>query len=231
MKFIKIWAIAVVSFVFCCNAARQDGAFIGSLRFPSTITKAPDMKILYKGRVVDVEMDEINQGIGHIASFQISEDKECKELYVLITQDLKKPSENNFTKFQTSAKHPYRFFRLRKNKFFQENAEGKNELQESWLVQEYTEHKDTIDLPDNTLIIFINPEHIETLESVAVKSGSLLRLPEIVFKDSIGQTEIDDIGVKMELALVNLKPFHTRPAKRVLQVAKNHSISLDYGTV
>lgn len=223
--------------MFCVSVftiiARQQpvkSVFLGQLQFSRSVTKAPSMKILYKGNMYNIEVDEINQGIGHTAQFQLPEFSSCRELFIIVTQDLKRPTENNFTNFKTSAHHKFRLFRLKRYKFAQDDKEGKSHLYESWKIEEYDRHEGEIDLPDNTLIVLVDPQWIDALQEAPVKNGELLQLPRICFIDEMTQKDMEKIGNAMEFSLVNLTPFHTQPGKRVLQVAHNHIISLDYDT-
>ena len=189
----------------------------GSVKFPSGATNLPDLSILYKGNEYKIEVDQ--EGSGNKGYFELYEQPTCKELYVLVTESLQSPKQNSIKCLQTSAAYDYKLFKLiRSSKVLEsepdsESVEKNKNKQtiEYWSVSECDNEKKEINLADNTLIFLMDPSVVSGLEEESWLSGdTLIKLPTIVFQQTLETNTLQDIAARVACAWIDVKFMHTK---------------------
>lgn len=228
----KLLFIALLSVfhIQCLTSLENKVLFLGTIQFPSEVHNPPTLTVLYKGKEYQVESD--NEGITR-GYFELYDTKNRHELYVLITEYLELPESADIQYLKTSQEHSYRLFKLIRKKIPLEKKDqskssrfNKPEFIETWIIEEMPT-KESIRIPDNTLIFFMNPEFIETLQAESWHSNdNIIKLPKIVFRNTVDEKTLQDIGVKMLSALLDFKPLHKRSTKTSIMFTNNLRISL-----
>lgn len=206
---------------------------MGAFVFPAQVTHLATFKILYKGHIYSVDGDQIKQQIAKTAYFEVTEKNNCNELYILLTSDLQRPADVNIKTFKTAFNCDYRLLKLSRRgftKMVEDNAETQESLQmETWDMEELSNDEPIVDIPDSTIIIFVDPKWIADIQPETwLADDPLIRLPRFVFVPEVTDAILDTIASKMRLALLNISPFHKPREKRVYQVASNHLVSMMY---
>jgi hypothetical protein len=216
--------------------ATQNIVLLGTISFRHPIKTTVELPILYKGNEYEAKVEE--KGDTKKAHFELYEQEKPTELYILITEYLTLPTQANIEHLSTSSDHPYRLFKLTlSNEHDPENnahvlSLAKNELpeiNEHWIMKEMDNSIKTASIPDNTIIFFMNPDLIQNLApSIWQHESSIMRLPEIIFKEDITKEEVCDLAVKMKLALLDFKFFHKKTNSAFIPYANNRILSMPF---
>jgi len=199
---------------------------VGSLQFPSSVAKPPSLKILYQGYKYPIEVSAETQRTARKGHFEFYLDSQCSELYLVVAENLQIPDKNNFDHFKTSSDFSYRLFKLTKYEVPLDSTDEPTKL--TWLVEEISHKNQEIILPDNTLIFFMPPSMIANLESEPWLAGQhVLRLPRIVFNETITEQELQDAATRMTLVLLDFEIFHAQLPKRFM-VSDSRIVAMPY---
>lgn len=124
--------------------------FLGTVVYPQSIDQVSEIKILYKGDEYSVEADSV-PGFGH---FQLMEESDSKEFFVLISESLKLPNGTGFDFFETSGKYPYKLFKLAHTTVVQQDDKGVSQRLNTWDVTELDSSQPR-EIPMNTIVFLV----------------------------------------------------------------------------
>lgn len=237
LKKIILFSVLLYSF----NAISAQSIYVGSIQFPIKIECPPALpSILYKGREHTVDIDMQESRAPRKATYELYEDRFCQEFYVLITEYLKVPNANDFAHLETSVNHPYKLYHVqRSSKIKTESDEHVaqqptssslqslgNERIEYWEIKELDTTNPEIAIPDNTIIFFMNPTFVDLVTETWRPDDAVIRLPMIMFKNTLDEKTLHDVGAKMVCAILDFKCIHKKPTKTTTAFAHNRSVAV-----
>ena len=230
MKISKIFVFLIIThiiFAIYTLHLPAESLFLGAIQLPKNVrSPLANVYVFYRGDFFDIEVNKEVREISDKVYYEFYDIKSRDVVYMLITESLKLPEKNDFESWQTSAEHPYRFFKL--VRYLKPNEEGK--LQESWAVQELSHEKPEIDIPVNTFIFSIPPEFVKTLEPLSWPSNThSIKLPTIILKEDISEEEFDNTCNRLIAGWVDLLGFHEKvKRKRMTLVSHDRTVTLPY---
>lgn len=180
------------------------------------------IKILYKGEEYGVEADSV-PGLGQ---FQLIEQSDCKEFYVLVSESLKLPSSTGFDYFETSGHHPYKLFKLTRESIIKPDEKGVSQKFNTWHIEELA-NKSSREIPVNTIVFLLPASFVTGLEAQQWKKGDHVAwLPKIILDPTLTQERLREGVVKMLCTIMDFKPFHAKFQQHIAQVASNCIVSM-----
>ncbi len=216
----------ILTISYCPFAlAYGKGIFVGAVQFPKTLSDIPHFRIYYGGNKIKSDI-HIN---GKKVIFTIPEDKRRTAFTIVITESIQFASEDNTIMYLKLAKNqPYKFFSIQLIKT--ENAVVENDKRKEptyeWIIEE--QHIDLLDgrIPDDALIICMNPHFIQGLEG-----GNVVELPKIIVKSDIVQlagseAKLEDSYAKLLLSSLDTDAIHVNIHEEVKQNNQRSRITL-----
>lgn len=187
-KFSLIVTCALLCVTDCSSAEffipRSPMIFGGTIQFPRSVTKVPDIRIYRSGSIIDAAIDNTSKKI----SYSISDDR-SQNMFTLLIAESKALSaevdENTIKYWKVKPRHPYKFYSLMLKEVVANNqsTSSRTQAQQSpfiWAVKEHTLTFNNGRIPDNTIMVCYNPDFIDT-----ISGGSIVNVPSIVIKPDI----------------------------------------------
>jgi len=185
--------------------------FVGNMLFPHTISNIPQIPVYQKGLKIQTEVDNSSKKI----QFTISEDKECRHFYLLITQYIQPKIEDNTVQcLKIEPGQTHKFYKItliakREDK----NLKDKDNISYSWKVKDKKLTQGII--PDDTLIILFNSDYVEKLDG-----GNDLELPKIIIKNNIlelagSEKKLHNEANEILMGSLDLNILHIKPTAEV----------------
>jgi hypothetical protein len=194
---------------------------LGSIQFNYSLQEI-DIPIFYKGQWYTAKIE--SNGDLRKAHFELYEEEKPNQLYIVFTEYIEQPQDINFEHLKTSRHHTYRFFKLTKEL----TAES---LHSTWIIEELESSIQTRPLPDNTIIMFINPQLIEKLHPITwPRDSNLIRLPMVKIHEAISKTALYEMINKVQLALIDLNLFHKKAHLASVPYANNRLLSMPFSS-
>ncbi|MFC1842625.1 hypothetical protein ACFLYU_03135 [Candidatus Dependentiae bacterium] len=220
LNFLFVTLIAISSVkTFCWDMYSFDkNLFVGNILFPQTITKIPQISLYRRGLKIQAETENACKKV----QFTISEDKECKRFYVLITPYLQPQIEDNTVKcLKIEAAQSYKLYEIklfvtqdtRATSTFTKNTQKSKESY-FWQIRERKIREDRA-IPDDALIVIFNPDYVEKLEG-----GNDLELPKIIIKNNVlelagSEKKLQAEADELLMASLDLNILHTKPTSEI----------------
>lgn len=165
--------------------------YSGSIQFPK-LRKMPNVRIYWKGYRVKCESNDDSKKI----TFIFADDNNHPSFKVLITESLQFETEQNVVKYlKIQEGLPYKFYSLTlaktdsileddKNIAYGKNIEEdkNNQPKAAWHVHEYRHALHNGIIPDDTIIVCLNPDYVEKVEG-----GDSITLPTIKIRNDLLQ--------------------------------------------
>jgi hypothetical protein len=206
------------------NLASKNNILLGTIQFRHPVDREVEYPISYKGKECVAKV-EIN-GDTRKAHFELYEDEKISELYLLITEYLSKPDSHDIQHLITSKEHTYHLYKLTKK-----NCEENKEMLETWHITEITSQKKEIAIPDTTIILFMPPESIDTVQALTwTKDSNVIHLPIIKLKETVTKEYLYTIADKMKLAFLDFKFLHKKANLASIPFANNRLLSMPFTT-
>ncbi len=215
--------ISLLMVLLASGSIQSKTIMVGWIQYPKDIENPPSLYMFYKGREHPIDLEHAMQAPKK-GFYEIYEQAAPAELYLVVTQDLQRPENvDELNHFRTSAQHPYRYFKLTRKKSLVEKKEV-----EFWDIQEQSHKEKVIELPDNTIIFWMNPAFIEKLESDTWQPGdSVIKLPRIIFNASITKEDLNEVAAQSLFgAFLDFRVLHKKITKTIIPYANNRVISL-----
>ena len=187
---------------------------VGSIVFPQTIARRPQLTAYYRGMLVEVVDGSYQLPISHGSD---------NELVLLITLGPFKPvaleDVNTISHFCLDHKAHYKCYHLRKNQNYlgwspsYTHPRGKKIDQEQpWLISEVKlPTNNRCVMPDSSFVILIDPGAVEEVANQPWQTqGNTCRMPKIVLKKQSAHA-LRRMADEALLASLDLDPFHRKP--------------------
>ncbi len=187
---------SLVFISFCCKNYLNAGfSSKGYIQVNPNWKSTPTFRILFNGK--QTRNDE-----NGFYSFPM--DQYLNKYSFLVCKHIqKKVDKTNTLKYlRTRVEKPYKFYS------FKRSVDGKK-----WIQKEKNLKKKNFIIPDNCIIVLINPKYIEKVEVWSVNPGAnFLKLPKIKLKDNLVEARVKRESNKSLLRSLDLLPFHEKIA-------------------
>lgn len=172
--------------------------YLFTVKFPSNIKKMPVLCGYYKGKPLDFDKD-----------FCIISQKEpVNQFTLVITDQISFPHESNIKHLERIEGNPCNLYYITK----------KDDI--TWCVEEQNIKDLPLKLPNDSIILLINPEYVEFIDnnirSVSNKKN-IIDLPCVVIKSNISQQELLTASISSLLASLDVKSIHAQVEKALKQ--------------
>ncbi len=166
--------------LYCQSPIASKILYSGSIQFPK-LHKLPNVRIYWKGYRVKCECNDDTKKM----CFIFADESNKPSFKVLFTESLQFETEQNVVKYlKIQEGMPYRFYSLTLSKadsLLDEEFDKTNQ-QKSWRIREYRHALHNGIIPDDTIIVCLNPDYIDKLEG-----GDSVTLPTIKIRNDVLQ--------------------------------------------
>lgn len=192
--------------------------FHGIIQFPEQVLHPPVLSLFYKGQEVSVEVDPAGS-IPKKGYYTILESARCKELYIIITQGLQLPDSSEVYALKTSPEHPYQLYKISHKPVEPRTVEPlshdtskpeSNQPATYWAMERIIPESKSITLPDNTLIVLLNPQVISLELEPWNTKDTIIKLPRLVFNNDLDESSTQELGTKMALTALDYRALHKK---------------------
>ena len=165
--------VLLISFLVTSETTIAKSLAFGSIEFPKTIKTVPSIRIYYLGQIVSTNIDSINKSL----SYNISKAGNPTQFNVLITPQIgfgflpskyQSTISNTPTFLKLKPRMPYKFY-----SFQLVSAQNHGKLTYHWQIEEKQVDDPSLKIPDDAIVICLNPEWI------SIKSSTTCELPSI----------------------------------------------------
>jgi|SRR5579859_797241 len=194
--------------------------FLGSICTPQHCKSTIPYIAYYKGSKI-----EAPQGI-----FSIKERPDHQEFYFIFTLDpiypesTTKEDANTIKHFKMPKSNNYLCFRMSKNPVYWNalfapnfaRKVGIEKAKDAWNIERlklnHLNDGTMIHLPEQTVIVLIDPTFIKDLEQESWDCEmNTIKMPKIVLKESLSHNNLEDMHVNALFAACDIDPFHRKP--------------------
>lgn len=218
-----LFLVSLILFILTIAApqtafAYAKGLFMGTVQFPKTLTDIPNFRIYCGGNKIK---GDINKNAKRV-TFALPEDKKRTSFTLIITETIQFESEENTILYLKLADNqPYKFYSLQmikiENEDFDKEKAVRKEPTYEWIVEEQKVSLEDGRIPDDAIIICMNPKYIEKLEG-----GNAVELPKIYLKNDAVQlagseSKFDDNWAKILLSSLDTDAIHANLQQEVKQ--------------
>lgn len=229
LKYFKKHSIFLFFFllVITCKAVKKDDFscddklynYVLKVQFPNPIKKMPELCGYYKGKRLEFN--------GNVCI--INESQLCNQFILVITEEVTHKSNKKKVKhLERSKNSPCRMFVITS----QLDPEKNDKI--SWSVGEKKGSNIPVRLQDSSLILLMNPNHIDSINSSVTPSGqniyldtsnsltnnTIIYLPDIIIKPNITQNEVNTASVYTLLASLDSNAIHPK-SQKILKNERN----------
>ena len=192
--------------------------FHGIIQFPEQVQNPPTLSLFYKGQEVPVEVDS-DGATPKKGYYTILENTRCSELYLIVTQGLQLPDSSEVYAFKTSPEHPYHLYKITHKPVEPREVEplsqdtvktDTNQPATYWAIERITPETRSITLPDNTLILLLNPQVISLEHEPWSSKDTIIKLPRLVFNNDLDEPSTQELGTKMALTALDYRALHKK---------------------
>lgn len=192
------------------NKNQECTTYILKIKFPQNIEHPPKINGCYKGYRLEFE-----NNLCFIKQTQPS-----GQFIFVITPEIEPKIEGNNVKYlERHENKPCRLFYVSYN---HENKEPE------WLIEEELAENLPLRIPEDALILFMDPNYIKTIEcseNSKKESVQIINLPEIIIKNEISQSELQIASIHSLLASLDVNAICT-PLKKVSKQERTVIVSM-----
>jgi len=186
IQFLRIPAL-ICMFILVQTAPKLSGypqmaskvLYSGSIQFPK-MHKLPNVRIYWKGYRVKCECNDDSKKI----TFIFADDNNQPSFKLLFTESLQFETEQNVVKYlKIQDGMPYKFYSLtlaKADSLLDEYADKNGAPKAAWRIHEYRNALHNGIIPDDTIIICLNPNYVEKVEG-----GDSITLPTIKIRNDV----------------------------------------------
>lgn len=176
---------------------------VGSIQFPKTVEYLEGIRIWCGGKKIKSETDPEGKKV----TFSLTTNKHQNYFYLLVTEHpgSQMAEDNTIQYLKSHPLHAYKFYSL--------------ELLDhgTWRIKELKISLETGRIPDDTIIVYYNPEYIEK-----VSGGNHIELPKIFLKNDIislagSQDRLRDQSIELLLSSLDFDTLHDTIKQTVKQ--------------
>lgn len=221
-------------FSFLCQGAIAMTAskitFFGTIQYPLSIINPPALSpLFYRGQEISIN-PTISDTTPKRSTYEITENKNIAQIYIIITEGLTLPKNNEFMAFETAEQFPYRLFKLTMahKELICDNSITKTSIepQKTWVIEELPHDQAVITLPENTIIFFMDPTFVTLQEVCWACNDTVCKLPTIIFDDKLDQKTLESLTKKVLLSsCLDFRLLHKK-VKPIQKMAHNRIISV-----
>lgn len=241
-------------FIFFCLLAPSDilsqNLMMGTIQFPNSISKVPDIRIYRSGRKILCETDEDSKKI----TLSIPREPREESFYLLVSEGVQyhqvEPEDdgdiqNTISYFRVPKGQEYTLYHLTLVREEQEQSDeplqsykhlfekdaaqhfGKkrksNTPKYTWKVAQESLPAHSGQLPDDTIIVHYMPKLIES-----ISGGSKFELPTIKMKNNLlqlvgSEKELHELSDSLLLSCLDLEPLH-KTVQQQVRFGKLHTL-------
>jgi hypothetical protein len=169
---------------------QNDAHYVITLKNPFDYKKSFGWRVYFKGAIIPQEE----------GTFQFTGPKSPETFHIVIAH-IKIPSSPAITQLEVPNGINYKHY------FLQRKNDLNNLENYRWIIYETNGNKG-FSIPENTLIVFLDPSYVDTLETTTwKKETNLIALPTITLtKDTL----LEEASIKSVLAALDTDPFHRK---------------------
>ncbi len=194
----------------------------GTIQFPTSIMRAPSMRIYFEGRKLSGEIE------GSRLIYSLGLDTYQTYLYLLVTEVIEPQKEGNTIQYlKVPARAPYKLYALELNKektddnLSDQNKQPTQAHEATWNIRQVSLPR-TGRVPDQAIIMLYRPDFIHT-----VQGGDAISLPTVMIASDVIQKagsaqNLQDISNNLLLSCMgNLDLIHDSMHHIIKQEAKS----------
>ena len=189
-----------------------EALFIGTIQFPNTIKKVPNIRVYCSGHIIKTETDDDSKKL----TFSIPESKNKKRFSLLIDPSLQ---EYKFYQFELVKKNAEQNGESKdKTKSIKNHEQPENHNADyHWVIEEDHLALEDGRIPDDTVIICYKPSYIEGLQG-----GTKLEFPHIRIKNNIlqlagSEDQLHDTSITLLLSSLDYDTIHRSIRQEIKQ--------------
>jgi len=211
------------------------------IAYPITVTNNPSpLPLFFKGNFSLIEPEK-NSFPPYKALFEFYEEKPLQEIYFLFTPYLAQPQSLEVVQWKTSSDHPYRLFHAVSRPYtgnvltvnehdlvntgtYSAPIKNVSESLFEWVIKELDNSNSVIEIPDNTVVIFTNPNWI-TVRPILFDSAHPFRiLPTVSFIENLETCTFLVKSQEMLFASMEFRAWHKKPARGFCALTNNQTV-------
>lgn len=225
MRKIMKMSFSQVLLIFCFLTITQvqhlfsytNGLFMLTVQFPKSLKDIPNFRIYCEGNKIKGDINKNSKRV----TFALPEDKKRTHFTLIITEKIQfKSEENTILYLKLADEQPYKFYSLQLIKTDPQAQEEKDSRKDpiyQWIIEEQKVSLEDGRIPDDAIIICIDPSYIEKLEG-----GNAIELPKIFIKEDAVQlagseSKFDDSWTKILLSSLDADSIHANLQHEVKQ--------------
>lgn len=220
--FLLIWQQNNMAFM--PNIMTKNNILLGSIQFKQPVDREVELPILYKGKEYVAKVE--TNGDTRKAHFELYEEEKISEMYLLVTEYLSIPESPDIQYLTTSNMHDHHFYKLTKI-----SCDEPKSIFETWRIQEITSSKKEITIPDSTIIVFMSPDALESIQPLTwTKDSNVIHFPVLKLKETLTKHDLYRIADKMKLAFLDFKFLHKKANLASIPFSNNRLLSMPFNT-
>ncbi len=201
--------------------------FIGTIQFPATIKKVPNLRIWYGGHKITGETNNRTKQL----IFSIPEIGESKKFHIVISDsiqfEMEEDADNTAKYMKIGNNKPYKcceIVRMKQEQSFHTNATyeytgSRPLINESKVAYSWKITKKGLDnnrqLPENAIVICFPSDYVDRIEG-----GNKSELPRIMVKQDLlervgSEQKLHDQATELLLSAINFDTMHTKITQEI----------------
>lgn len=218
MNAIKIYLIAILNLIMVTElSAYAKTLFVEKVVFPPSLEAIPPIRAFYAGRKISGEIE------GNNVTFSFPELRR-NFFYLLISHDLEFCSPNAVTALRLKRNARYKLYALELAGVENKKRTKTPHFSYTWNVKELLFPLVENRIPDDTVIVWYNPDFIQGLEG-----GNLIELPKIIIRPDIltfvgSEERLHRLSNAFLLSALNFDSIHDTISHEVAQTASPKTV-------
>lgn len=198
-----IFLALITSLTTALMGSMEKKLMVGSIQFPKAVQCLEGIRIWCGGKKIKSETDTEGKKV----TFSLTTNKYQNYFYMLITEHpgSQMAEDNTIQYLKSHPHHAYKFYSL--------------ELlaDATWRIKELKTSLETGRIPDDTIIVYYNPDYIEK-----VNGGNQIELPKIFLKNDIialagSEDRLHDQSIELLLSSLDFDTLHDTIKQTVKQ--------------
>lgn len=221
--YFSLLVLLISSFLASLNGA---SLMMGTIRFPSSISTVPTVRIYCGGRIIPSEIDQKNK----VITFSIPKYTQQFHFNLLITEKVsfaqvaskyQSTTNNTAAYLKIDEGQPYKFYSLL---LVPELVGETTQLRYTWRIKNESIDHENLKVPDDAIIVCCNPGHI-----AAVRGTNNFELPTIEVAPNIitlsgSEQLLREKSAQIMLASLDSDSMHALQDKQPIKQQENRII-------
>lgn len=180
------------------RATRLEPSYLFAIIFPSTYSSKPRIEARWKGKFLNIENGSCLLSNGIVDDI----------FYIIITEEVvPHVQKNRAPRLKRVVGRQSKCYQIIRN-----STAAFNKEQSPWLFREKPLEEQEEILPENALVILLDPVHVQGLKIIADKNNSIKSLPALIISSESSQEQLQESINNSVLAAVNTNMLHSRVA-------------------